>query len=191
MEGGTPDRDHKENTEHGAMFSLAAGQPGPGILRRARFAEEPLTSKERLRTALATRRRQLKATINGPRLPRALKARRTRFVNADPEVAARRADAVAQIANVYPDAIAALRAMEKRLAAGVAATEVARLANVNPAGFGKWYGAARPDASHHHRPDRDALGAALARLAEALDAAGREAARRWPTTTSTRRGDDG
>ncbi|MBI4457610.1 hypothetical protein HY633_01455 [Candidatus Uhrbacteria bacterium] len=151
---------------------------GPGIIERSRFAEEPLPGES---TVL---RRQLRAALKGPRLPAALKNRRTRHVNADPRVEAGRAAVVAAVANTYPDPIAALRSMENRLGAGAA--EIARLANVNPARFGSWYGAARPEASHHHRPDRPALAAALAGLAEALHAAGREAARAWPTQEARR-----
>jgi len=150
---------------------------GPGIIERSRFAEEPLT--QQLEGARSAARHQLQAALKGPRLPAALKNRRTRHINADPRVKAERAAVVAAVANTYPDPIAALRSMEKRLGAGTA--EIARLANVNPARFGRWYGASRPAASHHHRPDRPALAAALAGLAEALDAAGREAARAWPT----------
>lgn len=170
--------------EPASSGGAATGNEQPGIVPRARFADEPLPGPD---GDLARNiRRQLHAALKGPALPRSLKYRRTRHVNADPRVSRCRAAAIAVIANTYADAGAALRAMEKRFSAGSAATEVARLAAINPAAFGEWYGAARPDVSHHHRPDRARLVPALAELAEALDAAGREAARLAPAPVRAR-----
>lgn len=111
---------------------------------------------------------RFKDLLKDPRLPRYIRARRTRHINKDTNVVNRRKAVEAALADTYADAARARKSLERLMDQGQSPTSLTETLFARPAAFGDWLGATYTSVRHVPKADFADL---LGRLHAALHAA--------------------